>query len=56
MKMKNVIRVSRWLNVNKTHTMDTQLGNLKRIHAQFVGVRAQMVDLAVVCHMMAAKH
>ena len=50
-KMKDVVRLSRWLNFNKIHPMDTQLGNLKMIHAQFVGVRAQMVDLAVLCHM-----
>ena len=49
--MKDVVRLSRWLNFNKIHPMDTQLGNLKMIDAQFVGVRAQMVDLAVSCHM-----
>ena len=49
--MKNVIRSSRWLNVNKIHSMDTQLGNLKVIHEQFVGACAHMVDLAVLCHM-----
>ena len=53
-KMKDVIRVPQWLNFNKIHPMDTQLGNLKMIHAQFVGVRAQMVDLAVLCHISAA--
>ena len=31
--------------------MDTQLGNLKVIHEQFVGACVQMVDLAVLCHM-----
>ena len=55
-KMKNVMRVSQWLNVNKIHRMDTELGNLKMIHAQFVGVRAQMVDLTVFCHISAANH
>ena len=50
-KMKDVVRLSRWLNFNKIHPMETQLGNLNMIHAQCVGVRAQMVDLAGLCHM-----
>ena len=50
-KMKDVVRLSRWLNFNKIHLMDTQLENLKMIHVQFVGVRAHMVDLAVLCLM-----
>ena len=54
-KMKDVIRVSRWLNFRKVDSMNTQIGNLKKIHAQFVGVRALMVDLAVLCHISAVK-
>ena len=39
-KMKDVVQVSRWLTFNKIHLMNTQIGNLKKIHAQFLGVRA----------------
>ena len=36
--------------------MDEQLVKLKRFHEHFVGVRVQMANLAVLCHMSAKGH
>ena len=43
------------MNVNKIQQMDKQLEKLKRFYEQFVGVQAQIIDLAVLCHMSALK-